>query len=84
MMSESKKIIVSGKELYNKEILEMSTTLSNYKFILITGTVYTPSKEVIPNAAIQVFKVNKDTKELVGTIFTVEDGSYGISVLARN
>ncbi|RDY23319.1 carboxypeptidase regulatory-like domain-containing protein [Romboutsia maritimum] len=84
-MSESKKIIISGKNLVENEVLNINTTLANNKYFFLKGIVYTPKGETLPNAAIEVFEVDNSTnppqKYSIGVTFTIEDGSYGISLL---
>lgn len=80
-MNEMKKIVVSGEEIVNNLVLDISTTLNKSGYFLLTGTVYTPDKRPLPNAAILVYIVeNKSIKELSGVTFTLEDGTYGISL----
>lgn len=83
-MDEMKRIVVSGEEIVNNPVLDISTTLSQSNYFLLTGTVYTPDGKPLPKAAVAVYIVmysnNLNQKQLIGVTFTVEDGTYGISL----
>ena len=85
-MSTPKKIIISGKNLEDNKILNISTTLANSKYFFLKGTVYTPEGRILPNAAIEVFEIDDSLdppkKYRIGVTFTIEDGTYGIPLLS--
>lgn len=84
-MSEPKKIVLSGEQIVENEILDVSTTLSNSRYFLLTGTVYNTEKEPLKNVAIVVYEmvdsIIQNKKKLVGITFSIEDGTYGIPLL---
>lgn len=86
-MSEKKKIVITGEKITEQQQLDISTTLANSKYFLLTGIVYTPDSKPLPNAAVVVYyyddTVNPPTKEYAGMTFTASDGTYGI-VLETN
>ena len=84
-MSEPKKIVLSGEQIVENEILDVSTTLCNSRYFLLTGTVYNTEKEPLKNVAIVVYEmvdsIIQNKKVLVGITFSIEDGTYGIPLL---
>ncbi len=83
-MSEMKKIVVSGKKVVESETLDISTTLPSNTYFLLRGIIYSPTNEPIADAAIEVYKIDESVipneKILIGVTFSIEDGSYGISL----
>lgn len=83
-MNKMKKIVVSGEEIVNNPVLDVSTTLSESGYFLLTGIVYAPGKQPLPNAAVEIYRIddvaNPKNKELIGVTFTQDDGTYGISL----
>lgn len=62
-MSEPKKIVLSGEQIVENEILDVSTTLYNSRYFLLTGAVYNTEKEPLKNVAIVVYEVESNTKK---------------------
>lgn len=76
--------IISRQELIRKKVITVDALLLKDNYILLKGTVYTPDGEILPNAAIDVIQTNTNvtpsiTRE-IGVTFSMEDGSYGISI----
>jgi len=78
------KIIFTGCQIICSGVVTADITLSNNAFILITGTVYSPTGKPLPNAAVEILLVDdshipSEGKSL-GVTFTLQDGTYGISL----
>lgn len=84
-MSQIKTIVVLGETIVENKILDISTTLADSKYFLLQGTVYQSDMKPLPNAAIKIMKIDNtktpQTYDLAGVTFSLEDGSYGISLL---
>ncbi|ADL05443.1 carboxypeptidase-like regulatory domain-containing protein [Lacrimispora saccharolytica] len=78
------KVILTGCQIICSGIVTADFNLSNHTYLLITGTVYSPTGKPLPNAAVEIRLVDDslvppDEKSL-GVTFTLHDGSYGISL----
>ncbi|MHC1747913.1 MAG: hypothetical protein AB9856_05905 [Cellulosilyticaceae bacterium] len=65
------------------KIINLNIELPSEKYVLIQGSVCTAGGVPLANAAIAVFKMSRTCplQEIyIGMTFTLEDGSYGISV----
>jgi len=82
------KIIILGCKIICCEIFTFDVTLPTSKYILVKGTVYSPGGKPLPNAAVEVLQIDKTVyppiEKCMGATFTVEDGSYGISLPRSN
>lgn len=79
--------IITRTELIRKKVITLDAVLpgSTGNYILLKGVVYTPEGHVLPHAAIDIIQTNSNmvppiTKK-VGITFSLEDGSYGVSLL---
>lgn len=86
--SEIKIITIAGEIIIQgiqEGKFEISTVLSDNKYFFLTGKVYTPEKNIIKNAAIKVYQLDKTVNPpiqiLIGTTFSDDYGTYGISLL---
>lgn len=79
--------IISGKELIRKKVITINAILPNDRYIFLKGIVYSPDEKPLPNSAIEIIQINNTVKPAIvkklGVIFTLEDGSYGVSLLWR-
>lgn len=77
--------IISGKELIREKIVTINTILLNDKYILLKGIVYSPLREPLSGAAIDIVQINSNVnppiERYIGVTFTLEDGSYGVPLL---
>ena len=78
------KIMLTGCQIICSEIVTADITLSNNTYILVTGTVYSPTGKPLPNAAVEIRFVDDSRippeEKSLGVTFTLHDGSYGISL----
>jgi len=78
------KITFTGCQIICSGIVTADITLSNNAFILITGTVYSPTGKPLPNAAVEILLVDDShipsEEKTLGVTFTLQDGTYGISL----
>ncbi|MDR1548121.1 MAG: carboxypeptidase-like regulatory domain-containing protein [Hungatella sp.] len=78
------KIILTGCQIICSGIVTTDFTLSNTPFLLITGTVYSPTGTPLPNAAVEILLVDSShipaEEKSLGVTFTLHDGTYGISL----
>lgn len=80
MLSE---LSFTGCQLICEGIVTADITLSCDFFFFITGTVYSPSGEPLPYAAIEVRLLDiSDPNQYirVGTTFSLTDGTFGVSL----
>ena len=79
------KKIISGKKLIRKEVVTINTILPNDKYIFLKGVVYSPIREPLSGAAIDIVQINSNVnppiEKNIGVTFTLEDGSYGVPLL---
>lgn len=80
----SPKIVLTGCQIICSKIVTADVTLSATMFILVKGTVYSPKGEPLSNAAVEILLVENShihaIEKTLGVTFTIEDGSYGISL----
>ncbi len=78
------KIILTGCQIICSKIVTADVTLPAAMFILVKGTVYSPMGEPLPNTAVEILLVDNAhsfaIEKTLGVTFTIEDGSYGISL----
>ena len=78
------KITLTGCQIICTGIVTADITLSNNSYILITGTVYSPTGKPLPNAAVEISFLDDSQippeEKILGVTFTLHDGSYGISL----
>lgn len=78
------KIILTGCQIICSKIVTADVTLTPDVFVFINGIVYSPAGEPLPNAAVEIILVdnyhNPPTEKSLGVTFTINDGSYGISL----
>lgn len=79
------KKIISGNELIRRKIITINTILPNDKYMLLKGIVYSPIGEPLSGTALDIFQINSNvnpsTEKNIGVTFTLEDGTYGVSLL---
>lgn len=77
-------IILTGRQIICSQIVTADMTLPTNSFIFIKGIVYSPTKEPLPNAAVEILLVDHTKYPIeemsMGVTFTVSDGSYGIAL----
>ncbi len=77
-------IIFTGCQIICSGIVTADITLSNNAFILIMGTVYSPTGKPLPNAAVEILLLDDShspsEEKSLGVTFTLQDGTYGISL----
>lgn len=78
------KVTFTGCQIICSRIVTADITLSNNSYLLITGTVYSPTGKPLPNAAVEIRFVDDSQipaeEKCLGVTFTLHDGSYGISL----
>ena len=81
------KKIITGRELAASEYLFIESKFKESEYTLIKGYV-THNNEPIKNAAVIIICVDKTIEpfieNILGLVFTDENGIYGISVKIRN
>jgi len=79
------KKIMSGNELIREKIVTINTILPNDKYMFLKGIVYSPLREPLSGAAIDIFQINSNVnpplEKNIGVTFTLENGSYGVPLL---
>lgn len=79
------KKIICKEELVKKKVITKNAILPNDKYVLVKGVVYSPQRRPLPNAAIDIVQINTNIIPIqmkeIGVTFTLEDGSYGVSLL---
>lgn len=74
----------TGCQIIRSRIVTADVTLTDNRFILVKGIVYSPTGEPLPHAAIEIRLVDDShipsTEKSLGVTFTHQDGSYGISL----
>lgn len=77
--------IFSGDKLAENKITTINAILPEDKYKFLKGIVYSPDDKPLPNSAIEIVQINNNVKPAIikklGVIFTLEDGSYGVSLL---
>jgi hypothetical protein len=76
-------ICFTGCQIICSEIVTADVTLPGNSFLFLTGIVYNPKGEPLPNAAIEihVFDPGEPNKtNRLGVTFTLLDGTYGITL----
>ncbi|MEJ8552896.1 hypothetical protein [Tepidibacter sp. Z1-5] len=80
------KKVISGKQIYNHRRVEICMKFSYFDRTLIVGIVKNPEGEYIENAAVEVVlidnSVNPNKVEVLGVVFTDEEGKYAVSVIS--
>lgn len=77
------KISFTGCQLICSGMVTADVTLACDSFLFITGTVYTPSGEPMPNAAVEIRILDSSDPSRVirvGVTFSLADGTFGISL----
>ncbi|WP_141722964.1 hypothetical protein [Cellulosilyticum sp. I15G10I2] len=78
------KIVISGSRIICCEIMTVDMVLPAKKYILLKGIVYSPNGEPLPDVAVEVLQINRTihppVEKRLGVTFTMQDGSYGISL----
>lgn len=78
------KIVLSGCQIICCEVITVDMILPANSYILIKGIVYSPNGDPLPDAAVEVLKIDKTVEPpietRIGVTFTMQDGSYGISL----
>lgn len=76
-------ICFTGCQIICSEIVTSDVTLPANPFLFLTGIVYSPKGEPLPNAAIEIriLDPEKPNKTIpLGVTFTLLDGTYGITI----
>ena len=81
------KKIISGRELELGKYVFIKSQFEESKYTLIKGHVY-HKNEPVENVAVIIICINKTTipyeEEIIGLVFTDENGIYGLSVRLNN
>lgn len=87
MCAVAKKVI-SQEELITQKIICKDAVLPNEEYVLLKGIVYSPQKIPLPHAAIDIIQIDSNVipkiERNIGVTFTLEDGSYGVSLLWKS
>lgn len=75
---------LTGCVLDENKTINLNFYFKNEKYFLLTGFVFNPIGEPLPNAALEITLIDKkyDTprEKHIGITFSQDDGSYGISL----
>lgn len=78
---------LTGYELDKNEIIDLNFYFNNEIYFLLTGVVFNPIGEPLPNAALEITLIdgryNPSRENIIGVTFSQSDGSYGISLLLK-
>lgn len=78
------RIILTGCQIICSKIVTVDATLLPNKYIFVTGIVYSPIGQPLAGAGVVVYLVDNTMlppmEKRLGVTFTMEDGSYGISL----
>jgi len=65
-----------------------NAVLPNEEYVLLKGIVYSPKKIPLPHAAIDIVQIDSNVipkaERNIGVTFTLDDGSYGVSLLWKS
>lgn len=77
------KLCFTGCQLICSGVVTADVNLTCDSYLFLTGTVYTPIGDPLPNAAVEV-RILDDTDPSrvirIGVTFSLADGTYGISL----
>ena len=76
-------ICFKGCQIICSEIVTADVTLPGNSFLFLTGIVYNPKGEPLPNAAIEIHVLDpgEPNKTIcLGVTFTLLDGTYGVTL----
>lgn len=83
MCAVAKKLLM-GCELKNNKTIDLNFHFDNERYFLLTGIVFNPIGEPLPNAALEITLIdgryNPPIEKHIGITFSQEDGRYGISL----
>lgn len=83
MCAVSKKLL-TGYELDKNKTINLNFHFSNERYFLLTGVVFNPIGEPLPNAALEITLIDGNytppREKHIGLTFSQSDGSYGISL----
>jgi len=78
---------LTGCELDKNKIIDLNFHFSNERYFLLTGVVFNPIGEPLPNAALEITLIdgcyNPPRENDTWVTFSQSDGSYGISLLSK-
>jgi len=78
----SNKVAIKGSYLYNHPFTNVKLYIDNFKSSMINGTVTDPEGNPVPNAGIEIIKIEKTTNDetTVGCIFADKNGRYAVTL----
>jgi hypothetical protein len=73
---------IKGSYLYHHPCTNVQLYINNFKSSMINGTVTDPEGNPVPNAGIEIIKIEKTTNDetTVGCIFTDNKGRYAVTL----
>jgi hypothetical protein len=87
-MKKSNSVYVEGSEIIKNGGAIADIYMDAQEYIFVTGKVYSPDKEVLPNVAVAITLIDKNTtppiETFLGVTFSNEEGTYGVSLLWKN
>lgn len=81
-MNLSSRVIIPSSYLYSNKVSDVTILFEENYETLVEGRVFNPQNIPVPNAGIEVIKINKSNgiRTSIGTTSTNENGEYAFTI----
>jgi hypothetical protein len=83
-MATSNSVYVEGSEIIKNGGAVANLYMDKEEYVFVSGIIYSPTKEAIPNAAVSITLIDKSetppNEIFLGVTFSNQDGVYGVSL----